>query len=270
VSSSVQRPRAWRYRFGVSWKSIVGGPASVHGWSKAVGVACLESMNWVRVTGAGPVYLSHIGSYAPDRVIWLATLLRSGVRHGIIVDAYRAKTAESGNAVEGAVWTGWRCPIRRDTVAWSWYSVLNDAWNSDIQSERPLQSMMVTSLPPTEPSHNAIYCITHIQSIIARTWGCWCEVALAMAQNRRRLTFPDHLAPEPRRRGTNQSPIRCDITAFASDLRLSASGVEQKDPESEGFNMLKFMIPTDVISPSQSTWQELRRRAIMQKLIFSS
>jgi hypothetical protein len=30
---------------------------------------------------------------------------------------------------------------------------------SDIQSERPLQSMMVTSLPPTEPSHDAIYCM---------------------------------------------------------------------------------------------------------------
>jgi hypothetical protein len=37
----------------------------------------------------------------------LATLLRSGVRHGIIVDAYRASTAESGSAVEGAVCTGW-------------------------------------------------------------------------------------------------------------------------------------------------------------------
>jgi hypothetical protein len=40
-------------------------------------------------------------------VIWLATLLRSGVRHGIIVDAYSASTAESGSAVEGAVCTGW-------------------------------------------------------------------------------------------------------------------------------------------------------------------
>jgi hypothetical protein len=58
VSSSVQRPRAWRYRSGVSRKSIVGTPASVHG-SKALGVACLESMNWVRVTGAA------------DRSIWV-------------------------------------------------------------------------------------------------------------------------------------------------------------------------------------------------------
>jgi hypothetical protein len=68
VSSSVQQPRAGRYRSGVSRKSIVGTPASIHG-SKAVGVACLESMNWVRVTGAGQVYLSHIGGCAPDRVI---------------------------------------------------------------------------------------------------------------------------------------------------------------------------------------------------------
>jgi hypothetical protein len=36
VSSSVQRPRAGRYRTDVSRKSIVGTPASVHG-SKAVG-----------------------------------------------------------------------------------------------------------------------------------------------------------------------------------------------------------------------------------------
>jgi hypothetical protein len=63
VSSSVQRPRAWRYRSVVSRKSIVGTPASVHR-SKAVGVACLESMTWVRVTGAGQVYLSHIGGCA--------------------------------------------------------------------------------------------------------------------------------------------------------------------------------------------------------------
>jgi hypothetical protein len=34
-----------------------------------VGVACLELMNWVRVTGAGQVYWSHIGGCAPDRVI---------------------------------------------------------------------------------------------------------------------------------------------------------------------------------------------------------
>jgi hypothetical protein len=33
-------------------------------------------------------------------------LLRSGVRHGIIVDAYRASTAKSGSAVESAVCTG--------------------------------------------------------------------------------------------------------------------------------------------------------------------
>jgi uncharacterized OB-fold protein len=38
-------------------------PTEVHCW------ACLESMNWVRVTGAGHVYLSHIGGCAPDRVI---------------------------------------------------------------------------------------------------------------------------------------------------------------------------------------------------------
>jgi hypothetical protein len=106
VSSSVQRPRAWRCRSGVSRKSIVRTPASVHG-SKAVGVACLESMNWVRVTGAGQVNSSHIGGCAPDRVIWLATLLRRGVRDGIIMDAYRTSTAESGSAVEGAVCTGW-------------------------------------------------------------------------------------------------------------------------------------------------------------------
>jgi hypothetical protein len=57
--------------------------------------------------------------------------------------------------------------------------VLNGVWNasySDIQSERPLQSMMVTSLPPTEPSHNVIYCMhhkffTHMNTMIARTWG---------------------------------------------------------------------------------------------------
>jgi hypothetical protein len=89
--------RAWRYRSGVSRKSIVGTLESVHG---------SESMNWVRVTGAGQVYLSHIGGCAPDRVIWLATLLRSGVCHGILVDACRASTAESGSAVEGAVCTG--------------------------------------------------------------------------------------------------------------------------------------------------------------------
>jgi hypothetical protein len=107
VSSSVQRPRAWRYGSGVSRKCIVGTPASVHG-SEAVGVACVESMNWVRVTGAGQVHLSHIGGCAPDCVIWLATLLRSGVRDGIIMDACRASTAESGNAMEGAVCTGCR------------------------------------------------------------------------------------------------------------------------------------------------------------------
>jgi hypothetical protein len=50
--------------------------------------------------------LSHIGGCAPDRVIWLATLLRRGVRDGIIVDAYRASTAGSGSDVEGAVCTG--------------------------------------------------------------------------------------------------------------------------------------------------------------------
>jgi hypothetical protein len=76
-----------------------GTPASVHG-SKAVGVACLESMNWVRVTGAGQVYLSHIGGCAHDRVIWLATLLWRGVRDGITVDAYRA----SNSWVRGALW----------------------------------------------------------------------------------------------------------------------------------------------------------------------
>jgi hypothetical protein len=99
VSSSVQRPRAERYRSGVSRKSIVGTPASVHG-SKAVGVACLESMNWERVKGAGQVYLSHIGGCAHDHVIWSATLLRRRVRHGIIVDAYRT----SNNRVRGALW----------------------------------------------------------------------------------------------------------------------------------------------------------------------
>jgi hypothetical protein len=58
MSSSVQRrPWAGRYRSGVSWKSFVGTPPSVHG-SKAVGVACLKLMNWVRVTGAGQVYFS--------------------------------------------------------------------------------------------------------------------------------------------------------------------------------------------------------------------
>jgi hypothetical protein len=41
---------------------------------------------------------------------------------------------------------------------------------SDIQSERPLQSMMVTSLPPTEPAHNAIYCM-HINFL--HTWIQW-------------------------------------------------------------------------------------------------
>jgi hypothetical protein len=66
VSSLVQWPRAWRYRSGVSRKSIVGTP--VNG-SKAVGMACLESMNLVLVTGAGQVYLSHIGGCGPDRVI---------------------------------------------------------------------------------------------------------------------------------------------------------------------------------------------------------
>jgi hypothetical protein len=50
VSSSVQRPRAGGYRSGVSRKSIVGTLASMQE-SKAVGVACLKSMNWVRVTG---------------------------------------------------------------------------------------------------------------------------------------------------------------------------------------------------------------------------
>jgi hypothetical protein len=35
------------------------------------------------------------------------------------------------------------------------------------------------------------------------------------------------------------------MTAVASDLRLSASGAEQKDPESEGFNMLKFCATTN-------------------------
>jgi hypothetical protein len=68
VSSSVQRLRVRRYRSGVSRKSIVRTPARVHG-SKAIGVACLESMNWVRVTGAGQVDLSHIGGCAPDHVI---------------------------------------------------------------------------------------------------------------------------------------------------------------------------------------------------------
>jgi hypothetical protein len=66
--------------------------------------------------------------------------------------------------------------LRHQCISWSWHAayeallrcdhcsldVLNDVWKasySDIQSERPLQSMMVTSLPPTEPSHNAIYCM---------------------------------------------------------------------------------------------------------------
>jgi hypothetical protein len=50
----------------------------------------------------------------------------------------------------------------RGPILKTWYcslDVLNDVWNasfSDIQSERPLHSMMVPSLPPTEPSHNAI------------------------------------------------------------------------------------------------------------------
>jgi hypothetical protein len=95
VSSSVQQPRAGRYGSGVSRKSIVGTPASLHG-SKAAGVACLESMNWLRVTGARQVYLSHIGGCAPDRVIWLATLLQRGVRDGIIV--------ASNSRVRGALW----------------------------------------------------------------------------------------------------------------------------------------------------------------------
>jgi hypothetical protein len=80
----LQRPGTGRYRSGESRKSIVGTPASVHG-SKAVGVACLESMNWVRVTGAGQFYLSHIGGCAPDRVIWLATLFHSIIRGEIIM-----------------------------------------------------------------------------------------------------------------------------------------------------------------------------------------
>jgi hypothetical protein len=99
VSSSVQRPRTGRYRSGVSRMSIVGTPASVHG-SKMVGVACLESMNWVRMTGDRHVYLSHFGGCTPDHVIWLATLLQRGVRDGIIVDAYRA----SHSRVRGSLW----------------------------------------------------------------------------------------------------------------------------------------------------------------------
>jgi hypothetical protein len=82
----LQRPWAGQHRSRVSWKSIVGTPASVHG-SKAVGVACLESMNWVRVTGAGQFYLSHIGGCAPDRVIWLTTLFHSVIWGEIIMNA---------------------------------------------------------------------------------------------------------------------------------------------------------------------------------------
>jgi hypothetical protein len=67
--------RAWVHQYRGRYRDLVyrGGPLvhrrSVHG-RPAVGVACLESMNWVRVTGARHFYLRH----APDRVIWLATL----------------------------------------------------------------------------------------------------------------------------------------------------------------------------------------------------
>jgi hypothetical protein len=64
VSASVQRPRAWHYRSGVSRKSIVGTAASVQG-SKAVGVACLELGVSVRWVGDWQFYLSPAGAFTP-------------------------------------------------------------------------------------------------------------------------------------------------------------------------------------------------------------
>jgi hypothetical protein len=57
-----------------------------NGWrqvsNKAVGVARLESTNWVQVPSWfwwWTVHLSHIGGCIPGRVIWLATLLNRGL-----------------------------------------------------------------------------------------------------------------------------------------------------------------------------------------------
>jgi hypothetical protein len=58
----------------------------------AVGVACLESMNWVRVTGSE--HFSHIGGCSPDRVIWLATLFHSVIRGEIIMDTIGGSTSK--------------------------------------------------------------------------------------------------------------------------------------------------------------------------------
>jgi hypothetical protein len=101
VSASVQRPRAGRYRSGVSRKSIVGTAASVHG-SKAVGVACLK-LGVSRWVGDWQFYLSPTGACAPV-ARWpcdlMATLSKRGGRHGIIADSYRA----SNSRVRGALW----------------------------------------------------------------------------------------------------------------------------------------------------------------------
>jgi hypothetical protein len=50
---------------------IVGTPASVHG-SKAVGMACLESMNWVRVTGLFELYW-RLHTWSCDPIAHLAS-----------------------------------------------------------------------------------------------------------------------------------------------------------------------------------------------------
>ena len=66
-----------------------------------------------------------------------------------------------------------------------------------------------------------------------------------MAQIRRRRTISDHSASDQRSRGTNQSPIRFDMTGLASHLRWHRSVADGKGHESQEFDVLNFCATTD-------------------------
>jgi hypothetical protein len=100
--SPVQRPWAGRYGSGVSRKSIVGTPASMHG-SRAVGVACLESMNWVRVTGLFESYW-RLRAWSCDLIGRLASAWSPRWNHSGCLQGQQQLSQRS--AVEGAVCTG--------------------------------------------------------------------------------------------------------------------------------------------------------------------